>query len=104
MSIVERSPGHFRLAIHHGLKAFRITGTVDLNFRESFGDLMKIFRTHFDVGASEIFLQALQFGSSGDRDNPGLLGQQPCERNLRAGCVLTVSDVAESLNDPLIRF
>jgi hypothetical protein len=44
-------------AIHHGLEAFRITGTVDFNFREGFRDLVKIFRTHFDLGASEIFLQ-----------------------------------------------
>ena len=77
---------------------------MDFNFREGFRDLVKIFRTHFDVGASEIFFQALQFGSSGNGNNPGLLGKQPCERNLRTRCVLRFSDVTESLNDPLIRF
>src|SRR6266849_2336962 len=57
---------HCRLATHDGLEAFRIAGTADLNFREGFRDLVKILRGEFDVGASEVFFQAVKFGGSGN--------------------------------------
>ena len=64
----------------------------------------EIVSGEFDVEGSEIFFQALQSGSSGNRNNPGLLGKQPTKRNLRARCVLTFSDATQSLNEPLIRW
>src|SRR4029077_3604588 len=39
-----------------------------------------------------------------DRNNPRLLGEQPCEGYLSRCCLLSLCDLAQQINQPLIRF
>src|SRR5271169_963566 len=46
----------------------------------------------------------MQLGCAWDWNNPGLLGEQPCERYLRRGRLLPLCDLAEQIHQGLIRF
>ena len=49
----------------------------------------------------EIFLQAMQFGGAGDRNDPGPLRQQPRERDLRRGHALARGDLSDEIDERL---
>src|SRR5207253_11340832 len=44
----------------------------------------------------------MQFRCAGDGNNPGLLGQQPCKRNLSRRRVLPFCDLAQQINPGLV--
>ena len=47
------------------------------------GDLFHVFRSQYKFGGFDVLLKVLDLARSGDRDDERLLGQEPCERQLR---------------------
>src|SRR5262249_13534700 len=67
-------------------------------------DLTKIVGVKFDRDRSYVFVEAMQFGRTRDRNNPRLLRQQPGERNLGWSRLLSLCDLAQQFNQGLICF
>src|SRR4051812_25346027 len=63
----------------------RVAITLHGDLRGCSVDVPKIVGRKLDRCRSDILVEAVEFGSAGDRDDLRLLGQQPGERDLR-GC------------------
>src|SRR5439155_18903080 len=57
-----------------------------------------------DVRCCDVLLQALELRGPGDRDDPGLLGEQPRERDLSRCRVHALCYAREQLDEGAIRF
>jgi hypothetical protein len=66
-------------------------------------DLAKIVRRKLEVRGPDVLDQALQLRGPGDVDDPGLLGQQPGERDLCRGRLLPRRDPGQQIDQGLIR-
>src|SRR6266567_4615873 len=53
---------------------------------------------------SDVLLQARELRGTRNRHDPGLLGKQPGERDLRRGRLLAFCDLAKQIDQGLIRF
>ena len=75
---------------NHGVallqQRFGSTSTLYLYLRVSAFDLPKFIRREDDIDSAEIFFQVLEICRTQDRDNPGLLREQPGERDVCAPC------------------
>ena len=74
------------------------------DFRGSGIDVAQILGREFDGDGPDVFIQAMQLRSAGDRNNPGFPREQPCKRSLRRSRLLLCGDVAEQFDQGLIRF
>src|SRR5436190_19272890 len=63
---------------------------------------MKIVGAQFHCCSTDVFLEAMQLRSAGDRNDPGFLCEQPRERDLRGRRMLPECDSAEQINENLI--
>src|ERR1035437_7781640 len=70
------------LEIRHAFQCFRIPGAHDCNLCGSVIELAKLLRCQFQGSRSDVLLQPLHFRGAGDWNDPWLLCQQPCQRNL----------------------
>jgi hypothetical protein len=64
------------------LQGGRVTIAVNLDVRERLVDVLKLGPGQFHFSRPKVFLQAMQLRRAGNRYDPGLLGEQPCECNL----------------------
>ena len=62
---------------------FGIAIAVHGDAREGLCNIAKLVGGERQGGGREVFLQAVKLGRAGDRHNPGLLREQPAERDLR---------------------
>ena len=67
-------------------------------------DLPKVFRRKLDRRGADVLFQPRGLRRTGDRDDPRLLGEQPRERDLSRGRLLPFGDLAEQINQGVIRF
>jgi hypothetical protein len=63
--------------IGHGFGGIAIAPALDLDSGRTSLALAKFLGGQFDVSGAQIFLEPVQLPSPGDRDDPGLLRQQP---------------------------
>src|SRR5262249_36620419 len=63
----------------------------------------EILGREFERNCADVFVQAIQLGSAGDRRHPGFLRQQPGERDLGRRGLLPFSDAGEQTDQDLIR-
>ena len=67
-------------------------------------DLAQIVGCQFDIHRPDIFVQAIELRRARDGHDPRLLGQQPGERDLGRGRPLLFCDLAQQIDQGLIRF
>ena len=75
----------------------RITFSFDLDRCSGLLDLVEIVAGEFDVGSVQVLLQAAEVCGTWDRDDPGLLCQQPGQRDLRRRGLLALADPLEEI-------
>src|SRR2546425_9977413 len=84
------------------LQRFRITCSLHIDLRRVQIDLTQIVGGELNCNCVDVLLQAMQFRCAGDGNNPGLLGQQPCKRNLSRRRVPPFCDLAQQINQGLV--
>src|SRR3954452_21919475 len=70
-----------RSAINHCLQKRRITLALRGDLRKRAIDVAEIGGCQFDISRTEVLLHAVQLRGAWYRHDPGLLRQQPCERD-----------------------
>lgn len=70
------------LTAYAGLVLRRVTFADDFNRFKRLGYLSRVILRKDDVGGPQVFLQPVQFRGTRDRNNPRLLCQQSCQRDL----------------------
>ena len=70
-----------------------MTFAFDLDRCSGLLDLVEIVVGEFDVGSVQVLLQAAELCGTWDRDDPGLLCQQPGQRDLPAGVAFLRSPI-----------
>src|SRR6266545_8029494 len=91
--IARRTPGSFepiRSATGQSLQLFGIASSLHHDFGSGIFDLTQVVRRQFKVSRTEVLLQAVQLRGAWDGNNPGLLRQQPRQRDLGGRCVLAL--------------
>jgi hypothetical protein len=71
-----------RSAIGQSLEVLGVPRSLHLDLRGDALDLAEIVGRQLDGGCSEVLVEAFQPPSARDRDDPGLLSEQPGERDL----------------------
>ncbi len=74
----------------------------DLDGGRDFFKSTYIFCRELDGCASEIFFQPRELGRSRDRNDPRLLGEQPCESDLRRRSFLLLGEPGDDLDECLV--
>ena len=74
-----------------------------LELGQNTGDLFHVFRSQYKFGGFDVLLKVLDLARSGDRDDEQLLGQEPCERQLRRGSVFSLRKLGDAIDKRLIR-
>jgi hypothetical protein len=91
-------------AVCHSLQLFGIASSLHGDLRCSTLDLVDILRAQIDVGCTDVLLHASQLRGAGNWNNPGLLSQQPRERDSSRCRLLTFCDSGDQLDQRLICF
>src|ERR1051326_8715569 len=79
------------------------TTAMHLELGQSTGDLFHVFCGQYKFGGFDVLLKVLDLARSGDRDDERLLGQQPCERQLRCRSVFSLRKLGDAIDKRLIR-
>src|SRR6266542_4941022 len=85
------------------LELLRIAGALHLDLRRSGVDGADVVGRQLDVRCAEVLLEPIQLRRPGDRNEPRLLRQQPRESDLRRRRALPLRDLAEQIDQGLIR-
>ena len=89
-------------AIDHGLGGGGIARAFDLDTVGRARDFREIFGAELDRGGVDILLQPVELGRARDRHDPGLLREQPGERDLRRRRALALRDRADQIDQRLV--
>src|SRR5450432_3225915 len=90
------------LKSRHLLQALRIARPLRFDVGRGSFDLTKIVRSKLDFGGSDVFFEAIQFRGARDGNDPGLLRQQPGQRDLGRGGFLLLGKGAEQIDKCLV--
>jgi hypothetical protein len=71
----------------------------DCYLRNGLGEFPQLFGRELEVSRPEVLLQVGELGRAGDGNDPGLLGEQPCQRYLRGGQAPWVAELGQRLAD-----
>ena len=82
----------------------RVTIPLHGDLGEGAVDLAEIVGGQFDRRRAEVLFEPMQLRGSGDRNDPRLLRQQPSERDLSRGRLLSRRDFAKQIDESLVRF
>src|SRR5512142_854357 len=80
------------------IQLFGVARPLDDDVRGGAVDLAQVIRRELNIGGTDVLLKARWLGSPRDRDDPRLLRKQPGERQLSRGCMLTLCDPAEQID------
>src|SRR5207237_1183906 len=78
---------------------FRKPGSLHSDPRGGIVDFAHIGLGQLDRGRSEVLFETLELARAWDRHDPGLLGEQPGERNLRGCGLLARGDAGQEVDD-----
>ena len=73
------------------------------NLRSGVFDAPQIVWCQLQRGRGDVLFEAVELGGAGDRDDLGLLRQQPGERDLRRRRALPVAHLLEQVDDGPVR-
>lgn len=79
-----------------------VTITLYLDRGERAFDTGEILGRQFHLSGLDVLLEAMQLGGAGDRHDPALLRQQPCESHLGRGCLLARGNLREEIDEYLV--
>lgn len=79
----------------HLLQLLGVSGPLHRNLGSGLINVAEVVRSQFDGHCPKVFVQPVQLCSPRNRDNPRLLGEQPCESNLSRCCLFSFGDAAE---------
>src|SRR6266542_330869 len=85
------------------LELLRIAGALHLDLRRSGVDRAEVLGRQVDVRGAEVLLEPVQLRGPRDRHGPRLLRQQPRQRDLRGRRLLLPRDLAEQIDQGLVR-
>src|SRR5271165_4684875 len=88
----------------HLLNLFGVSGSLHHDLRGGALDFFEIFLSKRHCNCPDVLLQSFQFSCAWDGNNPGLLGKQPRQRDLSRRRLLPLCNVAEQIDQCLIRF
>jgi hypothetical protein len=74
-----------RLSVDEPLHGLGVAGALHRDGRRRGLDLVQVGGGEFEVGGGEVFLEPGELAGPGDRDDPGLLRQQPRQCDLGRG-------------------
>src|SRR5918994_1790793 len=92
-----------RSAIDPLLQMLRIAGALYRDLGNRALDVAEIVGGEFDASRSDVLVEAVQLRGAGDRNDPRLLGKQPGDRDLGTRHPLLGRDLAEHLDQGLVR-
>ena len=92
------------LAIDQFLQVLRVSRSLHRNLRSGTVDLAEIVGCQLNGRGADVFFQPVQLRCAGDGNDPRLLREQPGERDLRRRRFLLFGDLAEQIDQGLIRF
>ena len=93
-----------QLAIYKTLQVCGIPVTLNVNRGNRIVDFLQVARCQQYVRRAKIFFKTVQLCGSRNRHDPGLLRQQPSERNLRLRCFFLFRDSSQRIDQCLVRF
>src|SRR5208283_349653 len=82
----------------HLFDVFRVPRAFHVNLRCGAFDVLEIGGRKFDGERADVLVQAMKLCRAGYWNDPGLLGQQPRERDLSRGCLLALRDLAKQID------
>ena len=85
------------------LQLLGIARPLHLDGSKSGFDVAQIVGRKGDIGRREILIQAMTFGGSGDRYNPGFLREQPGQGNLRRSGVTDFRKPGQNIDELPVR-
>src|SRR5262245_48290352 len=91
------------LAANDLLQVLRIPRTVHIDLRCRPIDLPQVVRRELSVAGADVFLESMPLGCPGDRHDPRLLRQQPCQGDLRGRRVLPCGECLQPVDEGEIR-
>src|SRR5215217_3517978 len=91
-----------QLQIGHPLGGLAVAAALHLDLGRSVFDLGELVGGQLDVNGTDVFLQPVQLSRPGNRHDPRLLGQQPCQSDLAWSSTFALRDAAEKVDDGLI--
>jgi hypothetical protein len=80
-----------------------VAGSAHLDGRGGGLDLGQVTGSELDAGGADVLLQPLEPAGSGDWRDPGPLGEQPAQRDLRLCGALAPGDVGQEAEQGLVR-
>jgi hypothetical protein len=89
------------VTVDHSLRGLGVSSPVCREL--SVFDLAEVFGRQPDVDRSDVFFESLHLRSAGDRHYPGLLGEQPGERNLSRCRVLPFCNPIKDIDEGPVR-
>src|ERR1700683_1413327 len=96
--------GTIRVLLLYDLHLFFVhTSAMHLELGQSTGDLFHVFSSQYKFGGFDVLLQVLDLARSGDRNDERLLGQEPCERQLRRRSVFSLRKFGDAIDKGFIR-
>ena len=90
-------------AAGHLLQLLGVPGPLHRDLRGGGLDLAEVVGRELDRGGPEVLVQPMELRGARDGDDPGLLGEQPGERDLGGRRLLPLGDAAEQVDQGLIR-
>src|SRR5436305_5293967 len=92
-----------RSAVDHPLRALRVPVPLHRDLGRGAFDVAEIALGELDGGRRDVLLQAMQLRGAGDRHDPGLLGEEPGERDLGGRRALALRDAPEQVDQRPVR-
>ena len=100
---ISRDGDRHSLLLHDAHLLFVHTTAMHLELGQSSVDLFQVFRGQYELGGFDVLLKMLDLARSGDRNDERLLGQQPCERQLRGRSAFPSGKLGDAIDKRLIR-
>src|SRR5579864_4937241 len=88
-------------AVDHPLVRLGVASALRLDLRVV--DLTQVVGRQLDVDCCVVLLEAVQLRRAGDRNEPRLLREDPCEGDLRSRCALSLRNLLEQLDEGAVR-
>src|SRR6185295_4078102 len=92
-----------RSAVDHSLRALGVPSPLHRDLGRGAIDVAEIALGELDGGRRDVLLQAMLLRGARYRHDPGLLGEEPSERDLGGRRALALSDAAEQIDQRPVR-
>ena len=92
------------LTIDVGLQVRRVTISLHLDLGERIGDALQVLSRELNLRRAKVLFEPVELGRTGNGNNPRLLRKEPRQRDLRTRHFPRFRNLAQQINQLLIRF